>query len=320
MKHPVAGASPARRRLLAGAVGLVAAPLLPHGAKAGAEPRLAAAPAPPALDARPDAQRHRLALVLSGGCTRAFAHVGVIKVLEAEGIAPDLVLGSSAGSIVGALCAAGLSAARLEAATRSLSWDLFQRFSLSRLGFYSLEPLRGFVNRETGRRAIERFPTRFAAVATDLQTGALALLDRGEPGLAVQAASSVPGIVQPTRIGERTYIDGSIATPVPVKTARALGAEVVVAVNVSFPPAEAQIRDALDVVMQAFTIANANLTRAELADADAVIAPRLPPDDMNLANTLALIAAGERAAREALPAIRAALAKVRAARTVGDRS
>jgi len=239
--------------------------------------------------------------------------VGVIKVLEAEGIVPDLVVGSSAGSIVGALCAAGLSATRLAAATRSLSWDLFQALRPSRFGLYSLEPLRAFVNRETGGRTIERFPTRFAAVATDLRTGALALLDRGEPGLAVQAASSVPGIVRPTEIDGRSYIDGSIASPVPVKAARALGAEIVIGVNVSFPPVEAQIRDALDVVMQAFTIANANLTRAELADADAVIAPRLPLDDMNLANMPALIAAGERAAREALPAIRAVLAKRRTA-------
>lgn len=120
-----------------------------------------------------------LALVLGGGCHRALAHVGVIKVMEANGIVPDLIVGASAGSMVGALYASGLRAAALEKAAAALSWEAIQKFDLSRFGFYSSDPLRAFINQAVGGRKIEELPIRFAALAADLHTGAPHLFERG---------------------------------------------------------------------------------------------------------------------------------------------
>lgn len=254
-------------------------------------------------------RRHQLALVLGGGCHRAFAHVGVVKALEAHGIAPDLIVGTSAGSVVGALCAAGYRGPQLEEAASALTWDRIYDLSISRTGFYSGEPLRQFVNRQVGKRSIEAFPTRFAAVATDLGSGKAAIFDHGEAGLAVQASSSVPGIFHPTAIAGRMYVDGNIASPVPVSLARRLGAGIVVAVNVGFPPDQAELKNVVDIVMQAFTIATFNLTQRELALADVRIEPQLPLlNDMRMENSPTLIAAGERAGLAAVPAIKAMLA------------
>ncbi|HEU0199493.1 MAG TPA: patatin-like phospholipase family protein [Burkholderiaceae bacterium] len=207
----------------------------------------------------PGERRYPLALALGGGCIRAFAHVGVIKALEAGGIRPDLIVGTSAGGMVGALYAAGLNGTRLETAANSLTWDVLQELRPSKFGVYSLEPLRRLVNRETGGKTIERFPTRFAVVATDLRTGEATALDQGEPGLAVMASSSVPGLVRPTTIGGREYIDGGVASPVPIRVARALGADIVVGIDVSYRPEEAVLNNAVDVALQAFSIATRHL-------------------------------------------------------------
>lgn len=278
------------------------------------EPRtvIAAAKEPrPLRPAAPQSAGTRgLALVLGGGCHRALAHVGVIKVLEANGIVPDLIVGASAGGMVGALYASGLRAAALEKTAAALSWEAIQKFDLSRFGFYSSDPLRAFINQAVGGRKIEELPIRFAALAADLHTGAPHLFERGEAGLAVQASSSTPGVFQPTRVDGRTYIDGGIASPVPVSAARRLGAKIVIGVNVSFPPAEAQLRNVVDVVMQAFTIVTHQLVQRELALADVALVPKLPQlDDMSFDNHPAFIAAGEQAALLALPAIRKALSR-----------
>ena len=258
-----------------------------------------------------ETRRYRLAFALGGGCIRAFAHLGVIKTLEASDIRPDLIVGTSAGAMVGALCAAGPGGERLEAAANSLTWDALQELRLSKFGVYSLEPMRALVNRQVGGKSIERFPTRFAAVATDLRTGAPTALDRGEPGLAVMASSSVPGLVRPTSIGGREFIDGGVACPVPVRVARALGAETVIGIDVSYRPEDTMLNNAVDVAMQAFSIASRHLGLEELGQADVVIAPQIGAlTDMKLENNPALITAGAHAARAALPAIRAALARV----------
>lgn len=248
--------------------------------------------------------------MLGGGCIRAFAHVGVIKELEANDIRPDLFVGSSAGAMVGALCAAGLNGERLRAAATSLTWNALQEYRVSMFGVYSLEPMRRLVNRQVGGRSIERFPTRFAAVATDLRTGEAMALDHGEAGLAVMAPSSVPGLVRPTSIEGHQYIDGGVACPVPVRIARALGAETVIGIDVSYRPEDAVLNYAVDVAMQAFSIASRHLGLDELAQADVVIALEIGAlTDMKLDNNPALIAAGAKAARAALPAIRAALGR-----------
>lgn len=263
----------------------------------------------------------RLALVLGGGCHRALAHVGVIKVLEANGITPDLVVGTSAGSMVGALYASGLRAAALEKAAAELTWDAIQKFDLSRFGFYTADPLRAYINRAVKGKKIEEFPVRYAAVAADLQTGTPRMFIRGEAGLAVQASASTPGVFQPTMVDGRQLVDGGVISPVPVMTAKNLGANTVIAVNVSFPPSETRLRDVVDVVMQAFTISTHQLVMRELATADVAVVPAIPQvDDMGFENHPLFIAAGERAASAALPAIRKALSRNKTGTRQGERA
>ena len=142
-------------------------------------------------------------------------------------------------------------------------------------------------------------------MATDLRSGELVLLDRGDVGLAVQASSSAPGLLEPVNIGGRMLVDGNLAAPVPVRAARRLGARRVIAVDVTFPPNQATLGDPFDALYQGFSILTRRLALEERAIADIVIAPQLPEhDSMEPATLKAMVDAGERAALEAMPRLR----------------
>ena len=258
-----------------------------------------------------------MALVLSGGSARGFAHIGVIKVLEANGLKPDIIVGSSAGSIVGALYASGLTATELEAAAAQMDRAVFTDFVLPGLGFLPGElgfvrgdKLHRFVDARLKHHHIEDFPIRFAAVATELSTGKPVAFNSGDAGLAVVASSAVPGVISPLYINRKYYGDGQIASPLPVALARELGAVVVIAVDVIYPPEDAFVYSAIGVMFQAFTVSVHRLKEYEKAGADLVVAPTLrkTSGQFTFADRAHLIAAGEQAALQMLPAIRAAFA------------
>lgn len=264
----------------------------------------------------PFAKSHPLALVLSGGSARGFAHIGVLKVLEQNGIQPDLIVGSSAGSIVGGLYASGRTAAEVDRALAEMSPSVFRDIVLpglvllpGELGLVKGEKLRAFIRDRLRHERIEEFPIRFAAAVTDLQTGAAHAFNAGDASVAIRASSAVPGILTPVEMRGRYYGDGQISSPLPVAIARRLGAKVVIAVDVIYPPQDALLSSAPGVVLQAFTIAMNRLRDYELRDADIVIQPDIPPTmgQFGLSARPGLIAAGEKAAREALPKIREAL-------------
>jgi NTE family protein len=263
---------------------------------------LAAAPRVPAVSGS-------VALALGGGGCRGYGHIGVIRAFEKSGVRPELVVGSSAGALVGALYAAGMRADELERNGERMSPNLLRDWIFPKLGLFGGDPIRRFVNERTGARTIESLPTRFAAIATDLRSGERVILDRGDLGLAVQASTSAPGFIEPARIAGRTLVDGNLASPVPVDAARALGARRVVAVDVTFPPEQADLADPYDALYQAFSILTRRLALEERDRADAMIAPKLPVHhDMSAATLKALVDAGERAALEAMPRIRALFA------------
>lgn len=254
-----------------------------------------------------------VALVFSGGAARGFAHAGVIKALEAHGLRPDLIVGSSAGSIVGALYASGLTAAELETALGRLDSSVFSEFALPGLGFLQSplglvrsHGLHQFMDREVRRHNMEEFPIRFAAVATDLQTGDLQVFNAGDAGLAVSASSAVPGIITPTKIRGRLYVDGQLSSPVPVSTARKLGARIVIAVDVVYPPEDAHLTSALRVLLQSFVISAYRLRQWEIAGADSVIVPDLgrTSGQWGFGDRERLIAAGEAATLKAMERLR----------------
>ena len=189
-----------------------------------------------------------VALVLSGGAARGFAHIGVLKVLEAQGLRPDIIVGTSAGSMIGALYASGLTVAELDSAIADLDTSAFTDFVLpglgflpGEMGFIRGEKLRRFIDARLRQRHIQNFPIRFAAVATDLNTGQPVAFNSGDAGLAVVASSAIPGIIMPVEINRHRYGDGQISSPLPVAIARALGAKIVIAVDVVYPPEDAFI-------------------------------------------------------------------------------
>ena len=252
----------------------------------------------------------KIALVLGGGAARGFAHIGVIKTLEAQGIVPDMVVGTSAGSVVGALYAGGYGGFDLQKVAFQLDQDSVGDFALPDRGFIKGELLQNYINKALRNRPIESLNKPFAAVATDLQSGEMVIFRRGNTGMAVRASSSVPGVFQPVSIGGREYVDGGLVSPVPVKAARGMGADIVIAVDISSKPKNARIKDTLDVLLQTFNIMGQGLGRYEMAEADVVLQPligTMGATEFEQKHTA--IMEGEKATLAALPLIRAKIQK-----------
>ncbi|HUN93217.1 MAG TPA: patatin-like phospholipase family protein [Burkholderiaceae bacterium] len=270
--------APSRRRLLLQAVPALGA-CVAGGCAAWRPAPVALAPPPPAAMPPPapvpPPRPPRIGLALGGGAARGFAHVGVIKGLEALGIRPDLVVGTSAGSVVGALYASGLSGFDLQRVALQMDEGMFADWSLPSRGVLKGEALQDFVNQALERKPIEALQRKLAIVATDLQSGEMIVFERGNAGQAVRASSSVPGVFQPVPIAGRDYVDGGLVSPVPARIARRLGADVVIAVDISTRPEHQPTSGLFDVLMQTFTIMGHSIAALELADADVVIRPGL---------------------------------------------
>lgn len=251
------------------------------------------------------AQPPKIALALGGGAARGFAHVGVIKTLESHGIVASIVVGTSAGSVVGALYAGGYSGFDLQKIAFQLEDTSVSDYALPDRGFIKGEQLQNYINKALQNRPIERLNKTFAAMATDLQSGEQVLFRRGNAGMAVRASSSVPGVFQPVAIHGREYVDGGLSSPVPVRAARSLGADIVIAVDISSKPKHAKVHDSMDVLLQTFSIMGQSISQYELAQADVVIRP----DTGGIGSTdfehkHQAIMEGEKAALAALPLIR----------------
>lgn len=245
-----------------------------------------------------------LALVLGGGAGKGFAHVGVIKALEAHGIFPDMVVGTSAGSVVAALYAGGYDGFELQRISLSMDEDILRDWVLPNRGFIRGEALQNFINEAVQGRTIQALNRKLAVVATDLQTGQPMVFQSGNTGLAVRASSSVPGIFQPVKIGTREYVDGGLVSPVPVRTARELGADIVIAVNISDIPQQSKISDTVSILLQTFTIMGHVIASQELREADIVISPNISElKSTNFDSRNYAIIEGEKAGLAAVPEI-----------------
>ncbi|MFL6230774.1 MAG: patatin-like phospholipase family protein [Pyrinomonadaceae bacterium] len=257
--------------------------------------------------------RPRVGLALSGGAARGAAHVGVLKVLLAHGVPVDCVAGTSAGALVGGAFAAGLALEELEQFALRMRWRDFGRVTLSRLGVQSNARMEEYIRAKFPATRFEELPIPFAAVATDFDTGhAVVLKDEGDLGFAIRASCAVPGWYVPVVDGEgRRLVDGGLVSIVPVEAARALGAEVVVAVDVNYEGAKflGAPRSAIGVIFQSMMHVQRSASAHELRRADVAVLPKVGHirwDEMSRAAEL--IAAGEAAAREVLPQLEALLA------------
>ena len=252
----------------------------------------------------------RIGLALGGGAARGFAHIGVIKVLEAQGIIPEIIVGTSAGAVVGALYAVGNTGFELQKLAFKLDESKISDWSMPDRGVLKGESLQQFVNDAVGQRPIESLKKRFAVVATDLNSGESILFRTGNTGMAVRASATVPGIFRPVSISGHEYVDGGLSSLVPVRSARQMGADVVIAVDISAHPGNQPVRGMLDILLQTFTIMGRNLARFELKEADVVIRPLV--DGVGSTDFQArhdAILEGEKAAQAALPQIREAIRK-----------
>ena len=291
--------------LVSAALGAACA-LTPDSYKGAGAPRAEAIV--PVSSARPV-----IGLALGGGGARGFAHIGVIAALEEAGIAPDVVAGASSGAIIAALYAGGNDGRRLVEIARELNRSDLVDVVLIGRGRVRGEALQEFVNRMVGDRPIERLARPFAVVATAAKSGRMTVFNRGNTGLAVRASASVPNLFIAPVIDGEEFIDGGLTSPVPVKVARAMGADVVIAVDVSW---FAQAR-ASDAGMASYGRSSRyGLLSDELALADVVVVPRTVPTRMlDFDQKEANIAAGEEAARAVLPALREALARAAAGKS-----
>lgn len=244
-------------------------------------------------------------IALSGGAAHGFAHAGVLRELDDNGIKLDGVVGTSAGSVVGALYAGGIRGEELIEAALELQRSQVIEFTYPNLGFISGQRLQDYVDRHLDDRPIERLALPFVAIATDLHTGQLVAFNRGDTGTAVRASSSVPAVFQPLVMRGHEYVDGGLVSPVPVRVARALGADIVIAVDVTRQPSSRPFDSTAELVAQSIVIMEHALASNELKEADIVIRPDLrnvPSTNFDLRTEA--IKAGERAARAALPRIR----------------
>ncbi|WP_245213039.1 patatin-like phospholipase family protein [Rhizobacter sp. AJA081-3] len=268
------------------------------------EPPPAAPPPPP-----PPPKPPRIGLALGGGAARGFAHIGVIQALEESGLRPDLVVGTSAGSLVAALYASGKRPAELIQLSDAMDESAITDWAFPGRGLIRGEALARFVREHTGGRPIEAMVMPLGIVATDLDSGAPILFQRGDTGMAVRASSAVPAVFQPVRIGAREYVDGGLVSPVPVRFARQMGAELVIAVDISAAPEGNATGDAMRMLLQTFAIMGRSINSFELRDADVVLRPRLPGvSGADFAARKKSIQAGRDAALAALAELRAKVA------------
>jgi NTE family protein len=292
-----------RRLALAGLAALLSACQTPRPTTSPAPtptptPPPTAAPRPP-----------RIGLALGGGAARGFAHIGVIQVLEEAGIRPSLVAGTSAGSLVAALYASGKSGAELAKVALAMDESAITDWSFPGRGLIRGEALARYVREQTGGRLIEQLPLPLGIVATDLDSGEAVLFQRGDVGLAVRASSAVPAVFQPVKIGTREYVDGGLASPVPVRFARQMGAELVVAVDISAVPNGGATGDMMHLLLQTFSIMGRSINHFELRDADVVVRPKLAgAGSADFSARKRVIDAGREAALAMLPQLKQRMA------------
>lgn len=272
------------------------------GPQSGVTPPSAAEPLPK--------RAPRIGLALGGGAAKGFAHVGVIAVLEEAGLKPSFVVGTSAGSLVAALYASGKSSAELQKAALAIEEVAITDWMLPLIGRGMLrgDALGRYVNEAVAGRLIEDMRIPLGVVATDLGSGQAVLFRRGDTGTAVRASSAVPAVFVPVRISGRDYVDGGLVAPVPVRFARQMGAEFVIAVDISTQPETGATGDTLQILLQTFSIMGKTINQHELKEADVVVQPSLLGlKSADFSARQKAIDAGRAAMLAALPGLRAQL-------------
>ena len=255
----------------------------------------------------------KVALVLGAGASRGFTHIGALKILEANRVPIHLIVGTSAGSFVGSMSAYGFTAFQIQTLSFSIEKGDIIDLTVPDKGFIKGEKLESYVNHMVNNTPIEKMRTPLYVVVTDIQSGEEVVFASGNTGMAVRASCSVPGIFQPVKIGDRTYVDGGLVSPVAVDYARKMGADLVIAVDISTGANNAPPQTTMDTIMQSVVIMYSKISQNQLSRADVVIRPKVSHiGSTDFSKRHEAVLEGERAALEAMPAIKKALDRLKA--------
>ena len=261
---------------------------------------------------KPPPEPARIAIVLGAGASKGFAHIGALKVLESNKIPLHMIIGTSAGSFVGSLYAYGYNAFELQRLSFALEKDDIVDLTIPDNGFIKGERLEGYINQILGNTPMEKLRIPFYAVATDIQSGREVVFGSGNTGTAVRASCSIPGIFRPVNISGRMYVDGGVVSPVAVEAARRLGADIVIAVDISGDVEASSPTGTIETILQAINIMYSKLAAIQLSKADVVIKPKvgyIGSADFSKRHEATL--EGEKAALEVLPKIQELVNKLK---------
>lgn len=278
-------------------------------------------PPPPPVQPPPPPPKPKIALVLGGGAARGFAHVGVIRALEQEKVPIDLIVGTSVGSLIGAIYAADTRSFELEwTAFQLQKEDLFDFGvfnAVAGMGFARGDKLEAWVKSHIKTTDIEQLKIPFAAVAADLNWGHKVVIDRGSVARAIRASAAIPGVFQPVQHQGKLLVDGGVVDNIPISVAKAKGADIVIAVDISANVGNTDITNLLGVTLQATNIMFAVNVERSKREADVLITPQGIGDIgmLDFSQKKRCMQAGIEATQKATPAIRKAMEDWVAART-----
>jgi len=266
----------------------------------------------PQIPLPPSTKPAKIALVLGAGASKGFAHVGVLKILESNKIPIHMIVGTSVGSFVGSLYAYGYDAFTLQTIAFSLKREDLIDLTLPDNGFVKGEKLENYVNKMLINTPIDKLRIPFYAIATDIKTGDEIVFGIGNAGKAVRASCSIPGIFQPSKISDRTYVDGGVVSPLGIDAARKYGADVVIAVDISSSIGSSVPQSTIDTILQSITIMYSKISLIQLNKADVVIKPNVGYiGSADFSKRHEAILEGEKAAIAALPDINTIVSKLK---------
>jgi NTE family protein len=254
----------------------------------------------------------KIGLALGGGGARGLAHIGVLKVLEEEGVPINIIAGTSVGALIGSLYAAGVSTTEMEEMTQEIGWSSltnYSRFSMFRL-VLTEQPLSSknmeiYLEKHLKGKRFDELKIPFACVATDLQTGERVVFREGPVALAARASATIPGLFEPVVFRHRYLVDGGLVSNIPTDLVTLMGADSIIAVDVTSDLSHFQPKNIVSTLNQAISIQSEAKSHDELTRAHFVIRPQLGEiTAMDLGRSAECIDAGSLASRHAIPGIK----------------